>query len=284
MLSQYKAILIIGNGFDLNVGLQTSYKDFLKWERVGKESFKSSYLLKFLKEKSERNRWIDIENELRHYSNTITYPHAENGLDDTRWLGDMKKVFRDEYKLLCSHLKQYLSEVQKSLWLTNSKAAGIFHRLEKEFKNLYIVNFNYTDTIKKLEPEGKDTIVHHIHGSLNSDGFVFGIQDSCEINPEHSFLYKSYNPFLNVNRLNERFDDAEDITFFGYSLGQTDHSYFDDFFKQQSSAGCKRKNFTFYYYGQEAYDDLYWQLRTLTDKRIAKFKQFNNVRFENVKS
>ena len=93
---------------------------------------------------------------------------------------------------------------------------------------------------------------------------------------------KSHNRVLNVNHLNERFEDAKHILFYGYSLGQTDHSYFEDFFREQSTKGCERKKFDFFYYGQEGYDDLFWQLRTLTGNRITQFKQFNDVEFINV--
>lgn len=119
-----------------------------------------------------------------------------------------------------------------------------------------------------------------IHGSLdNGENIVFGVEDSSNLTKEHSFLYKSYNPTLNVDHLNERFEDAKHILFYGYSLGQTDHSYFEDFFKEQSTKGCERKKFDFFYYGQEGYDDLFWQLRTLTGNRMAQFKQFNDVEF-----
>lgn len=284
MLSQYKAILVIGNGFDLNVGLKASYADFRKHLKL--PNFLSSYLYRFLFNRNIGGNWINIEDQLRYYS-TSFIKSAEDSSSRllpaiTKYYAGLK--FRAKYIKLCSDLKSYLLEVQKEKLEVKSQAIEVFRKLEDKFHDLYIINFNYTNTIERIGFTHKDSIVHHIHGSLDSDGFVFGIEDSGDICRNHSFLFKSYNPFLNVAHLNERFDDAEDITFFGYSLGQTDHSYFDDFFRQQSSAGCKRKNFTFYHYGQEAYDDLYWQLRTLTDKRIAKFKQFNNVSFKNVKS
>ena len=129
-----------------------------------------------------------------------------------------------------------------------------------------------------------DSVVsHHIHGTLkDKENIVFGVQDSADLDKRHSFLYKSHNRVLNVNHLNERFEDAKHILFYGYSLGQTDHSYFEDFFKEQSMKGCERKKFDFFYYGQEGYDDLFWQLRTLTGNRMIQFKQLNDVAFINV--
>ena len=83
--------------------------------------------------------------------------------------------------------------------------------------------------------------------------------------------------------MNERFEDAKHILFYGYSLGQTDHSYFEDFFREQSTKGCERKKFDFFYYDEAAYDDLFWQLRKLTNNRMVQFKTFNEVNFIKVK-
>lgn len=175
-------------------------------------------------------------------------------------------------------------QVNNNNWIeTGLKNQSIKQLLSKVKKEpLYVINFNYTDAIKAFRVN--NVVNHHIHGSL-SDGenIVFGVEDSSNLTKEHSFLYKSYNPTLNVDHLNERFEDVKHILFYGYSLGQTDHSYFEDFFKEQSTKGCERKKFDFFYYGQEGYDDLFWQLRTLTGNRMAQFKQFNEVGFIDVK-
>ena len=187
--------------------------------------------------------------------------------------------------MLCNALCEYLKiQVNNNNWLeTGLENQSIQQLLSKVNKEpIYVINFNYTDTITAFMVN--NVVNHHIHGSL-SDGenIVFGVEDSSNLTKEHSFLYKSYNPILNVNHLNERFEDAKHILFYGYSLGQTDHSYFEDFFKEQSTKCCERKKIDFFYYGQEGYDDLFWQLRTLTGKRMAQFKQFNDVGFIDVK-
>lgn len=158
---------------------------------------------------------------------------------------------------------------------------------QTESNGLFILNFNYTDTVHTLfgDKPTFPVIKHHIHGSLkDGENIVFGVEDGYKLNSKYSFLYKSHNRVLNVNHLNERFEDAKHILFYGYSLGQTDHSYFEDFFREQSTKGCERKKFDFFYYGQEGYDDLFWQLRTLTGNRITQFKRFNDIEFIDTKS
>lgn len=275
MESKCDTMLVIGNGFDLSLGLKTSYGDFMS--NIGDYVYsKFNYkIIRYLIEKVQKENWIDIENELKNYANICGYD-------------DVYYIFKNDYKLLCSLLCSYLSDVieeskDKEL-KANPKLINALNQTESN--GLFILNFNYTDTVHTLfdnEPTFP-VIKHHIHGSL-ADGkdIVFGVEDGYKLKKEHSFLYKSHNRVLNVNHLNERFEDAKHILFYGYSLGQTDHSYFEDFFREQSIKGCERKKFDFFYYDETAYDDLFWQLRTLTNNRIAQFRQFNDVNFIKVK-
>lgn len=61
--------LIIGNGFDLDLGLHTSYRDFAKsdlWP-IGYQEQKESFLAQKLQADSYEN-WFDLENSLCEYA------------------------------------------------------------------------------------------------------------------------------------------------------------------------------------------------------------------------
>ena len=60
--------IIIGNGFDINLGLPTSYTDFVKSTHFNDMVKRGNELAKYLKSKFELQNWIDIENELKTYS------------------------------------------------------------------------------------------------------------------------------------------------------------------------------------------------------------------------
>lgn len=246
-------MLVIGNGFDLTFGLKTSYTDFMKWFNRN-YSFRS-YLKEFLNAKLNMQRWIDIENELIYYSK---YLYNKNQSVSTRKDNERKAGrLRQEYKDLCKELCKYLIEEEKRIdnlkinlknSLKNHPVTDILKIINRE--PVFVINFNYTDLISYLTHDS--VVSHHIHGTLkDKENIVFGVQDSADLDKRHSFLYKSHNRVLNVNHLNERFEDAKHILFYGYSLGQTDHSYFEDFFREQSTKGCERKKFDFFYYGQE---------------------------------
>ena len=70
---QYDKLLVIGNGFDLALGLKTSYIDFMEW-LMNEHCMDGTDLYEFLSHKLKIKRWIDIENELRIYSNKICNP------------------------------------------------------------------------------------------------------------------------------------------------------------------------------------------------------------------
>jgi hypothetical protein len=60
--------IVIGNGFDINLGLPTSYADFVKSTHFDDMVKRGNELAKHLKSKFELQNWIDIENELKSYS------------------------------------------------------------------------------------------------------------------------------------------------------------------------------------------------------------------------
>ena len=61
-------VAIIGNGFDLNLGLKTSYSDFVNSKDFKSLLNKGNYLVDYLDGKHNLQKWIDVENELKLYS------------------------------------------------------------------------------------------------------------------------------------------------------------------------------------------------------------------------
>ena len=272
--NQYNTIYIVGNGLDLSCGLKTSYPDFMG--SLDKELFLKNDLLKFLNKSYENKRWIDVEIELIEYAK---YQYHNPYLS----IEKIKKDFCELVHLLKKYLKKEQDNYVPSLWV--SQGLQIIDN-ELERKNLlYVMTFNYTYTIENyLLPRGNIGVkINHIHGVLDDD-IVIGVQDDADIPSDFSFLYKSnnVNP-LNVSNIRKVLDSAENIIFFGYSLGKTDFSYFDSFFKQQCDSKFSRKNFTFYYYGNKNKEDISNNLREITGNRLIEFYANNTVVFNPVK-
>jgi hypothetical protein len=76
MAEPRKIVLILGNGFDLDLGLKTSYKDFCESEFCPKNY--PAPLIHHLNQRWPDNleavKWYDLENELLNYYNSIPDP------------------------------------------------------------------------------------------------------------------------------------------------------------------------------------------------------------------
>lgn len=298
-LEDYKTVLIVGNGFDLSLKYPTSYLDFMESQYfTNLVSKNNNCLARYLNYKRKKNgNWIDVEKELSAYADILkSEPSIQlrmpKELIHCKKAANILQSFREEFIQLCTALKEYLNEIENAEQFNEgynkSHAYELVEGIIHEQKSCYVVSFNYTSFIEKviikINYNSTDFIIKQIHGSLK-DNIVFGVQDSMELQREHVFLYKSYNKCQDVRELPQILDNADKIIFFGYSLGETDHSYFDDFFYSQTIKSCQKKKFVFYHYGQTAYDDIIWQLRTLTKNRTSYLNQYNDIEFvDNSKS
>ena len=79
MSESRKIVLILGNGFDLDLGLKTSYKDFWESEFCPKDY--PAPIIKHLNERwdeaLEAVRWYDLENELMYYYRKVSLPGSK---------------------------------------------------------------------------------------------------------------------------------------------------------------------------------------------------------------
>jgi hypothetical protein len=259
-------LLVIGNGFDLNLGLPTSYNHFIK-SNLFQDILSKNNLAKHLINQLHLQKWVDIELELKNYS----LLNDEN--------------IRNDFEELRDCLQNYLSEIDVSKINVNSHAYQLIESLNLD--DMAVVDFNYTDSLSYIVQQNaflriKGTIQEDkylkIHGSLKGKDIIFGIEDYRNLNTKHIFLHKSFNKNFGNGNPFEYLNWYDTIIFFGVSLGETDHMYFLDFFMDHS-VSKKDKEIKFYHYGEKGREDLHIQLHTLTTFRTNKFKYYNRVEF-----
>lgn len=268
-----KIVMLIGNGFDLNLGLKTSYKDFLASEQFEEYKKEGSQLAEYLSDKNELNNWIDIENELKIYSRDEYKPQDREG-------------FKADYLNLCKYLCSYLNSIDYDTIDIDSKVYQLFINLIKLANaQIYIYDFNYTESASKIIEKNKvyqkaEIQIIKVHGSAADNKIVFGVEDNASINRYDSFLYKSgshyYNSEININ---EELKTTNEIVVIGHSLGETDHFYFKSFFQDQAFSISKSKNFIFTYHTEDGWDALMRQLQDLTLSHLADFRSKNDNNF-----
>lgn len=260
--------LIIGNGFDLSLGLKTSYNDFLVSHHFDLLIAHKNTLALQLKKNNELNNWIDIENEIPQYSNHI-------------YLGETN--VKQEFEALKKSLMNFLKESQEGDINKNSPA---FKMIEKEINTTgSIYNFNYTNSIFRVldaigfDYKKDDEFHYHVHGSIGNSDIILGVEDQADIQTEHIFFKKSYNLNFGKSSIGYLLHPDYDLVLFGHSLGITDSSYFSKYFKTLSTGEKVYSNLKFYYYGESSYTDLMIALDLFTDKDLTGLKNNNDVKF-----
>lgn len=243
-----KKLLILGNGFDIDLGMKTRYSDFAKshyWDDLMENVYEGVQhdLLSVLKEAKEKEAWFDIEQVIYQYVTSLGN------------LGYDAKTDREEFDRLVESLTSYLDYIQKKRDYDVDSIALRVLREVIESGSYQIYTFNYTQLQNIADSMGfkiQSGAVTHMHGSLNNKSIILGIlaDPSVSILDEYSFLYKDNSRFYMPNNMYEDFDKASDIIFFGHSINGMDFPYFRDFFIKQSGMDgeYKRKKITVFTY------------------------------------
>ena len=272
--TQFKTVLIMGNGFDLNLGLKTSYSDFVKSTFFDSLLVSGNKLAEYLNAQKDLNNWIDIENELKEYSKT----------------NPITEEFFFEFEELKKSLVSYLSDLDFENIKKNSFAYRLIEEISKN--SVLIIDYNYTPTLMNILNNMQDYFkkinkeIRHVklHGSINMENIIFGVEDSVRLPKGHIFLKKSVNENFDGTDYGQQMEGCENFIVFGHSLGETDHSYFKDFFMKATTHSYRKwHNFLFFHYGKQSYLDLFSQIDSLTNNRISVLKQLNNVVTTDVK-
>lgn len=105
MVTNTKKILILGNGFDLDLGRKTLYKDFYESEFCPKDY--PAPIIKHLNERWTDNleavKWYDLENEILNYYEII------------KAKGDGYDLYDEKEKVLLKKIKQYPTHTSYSI-------------------------------------------------------------------------------------------------------------------------------------------------------------------------
>lgn len=246
---------LIGNGFDLNLGMRTRYTDVYE-EYVDTPSKNTN--IELFKEELKTDRfnkyenWSDFEMAMAKYASTF---HSEQ--DFLECLSDFKEFMityleNEEKEFLSkseAELEAYVNVFSYSLnnFYKNLKPNSIYKILslkqEKVIDYYHFISFNYTSVLdsfikkKALYTTGVSARnLVHIHGSFNSN-IVLGIDnenqfDSLKFNlsrlAKRSFIKPVVNNDYDVRR-NEHAKNmiasSSIICIYGMNLGDSDKTW-----------------------------------------------------------
>lgn len=246
--------IIIGNGFDLDMGLPTKYSDFIEgpeWEelthtlKTSPNDYLNHSLINHLQYAAYKENWFDIEEEIRKF----VLNHNECSDLEIR---DIKSEFDRLKKSLSNYLKRVSQNKRKK---TDRLSFQLLYQLQKCTLRISEIYFNYTSPGEFMP--GPMFYEHctftYVHGSLRNNDIVLGcdLQEGENVNRQLSFMYK-YNQLNKANHVARSILEATEIIFFGHSLNEMDFGYFREFFKVASASPNPIRHLTIITYDENS--------------------------------
>ena len=270
-------VIILGNGFDISLGLKTAYGDFIDSEIFLQLCRDNNGLANTVKENRNLEGWIDLEDFLALRSYQLHQGGART------------HSLREEYTGLHQAFTSYMNSIGKELNFDSDAAKFLMREINADTKN-YIFTFNYTnaanEAIKQHPRYGilsyeKQVIVDHVHGKHSDDNIIFGVGDRSRAHYGHAYLFKSYRDNFNPRKLYSLLRGSSEVVFFGYSLGAQDRTYFQDYFHGCSIGEIKDKKIKIYCYNEKAKESIYSNIKEVCEN-LGEIRSHNDLIFEKI--
>lgn len=239
-------LFMIGNGFDLNCGLKTSYINV--YDEYVNTNSSSNVIKKFKNDiKIDYKNWSDFEIGMSKYALEL-----DTELDFIECVDDFRSFLKaylekeeKEYMDFVAHISttdKINAEVISSLQtfyegITKNINSKMDYRNAGELRSIHFVSFNYTTILDHFINEAYKDIhgytpsVLHIHGTL--DDLTLGIDNEEQLSTIFPITNSSrrcfIKPFFNEEYDSQRIssaiseiNNANTICIYGMSLGDSD--------------------------------------------------------------
>lgn len=174
MTEEVQKYVVVGNGFDLNLGIKSSYPSFMEF--MAKEHSLTTpeeyfhYNSLFVKQFDGRKlNWANFETLFENKVLSINTAKYKN----IQAVNEMDKLNQDISNLeleFYAYLKQSYRLWSQSELIT-LKLNPVY---EKLFDQAYVINFNYTNSLHDLGLAKLASEVYQLHGNLQQANLIFG--------------------------------------------------------------------------------------------------------------
>ncbi len=272
-------VYFIGNGFDLNLNLKTSYQDFLEFYKKVKND--SPKIFEFKREIDENYLdWVDLEVNLGKYTEKLgssaCFEEIHRDLIDE--LANYLTLIQDDFS------KKYLHKIDKNKFIkdlyspekyldtANYRAINSYFKAQKNIRDVTIITLNYTDIIESIldlskgkarysnipvdmsssAPTEKLNIqqILHLHGTVE-ENMVLGVDNinqvlnenlKTELDVQESIVKPLCNR-VSGHAIDQdcirRLNSANLICIFGSSIGETDETWWKLIAEQVKKRDCR---------------------------------------------
>lgn len=223
---------LIGNGFDIGLGLKTSYKDF--YEYLMKNEERDNMIVSQIEQDklAERyDKWSDLELALGQYTENVTEEtYKKFARDKARIDKLLLKYLQEERKKISFDGVDLSEDIINALMKIREWRSKVDRKTVQATLNAYkdegfnykVINFNYTDCIdcffKMAKKKGTVIGTHkvgnliyneaigevlHIHGELDGSEMILGVNDETQIKNSSLLEVTNIKELLVKPRLNE---------------------------------------------------------------------------------
>ncbi|SKB68484.1 Bacteriophage abortive infection AbiH [Salegentibacter holothuriorum] len=250
---------LIGNGFDLNLKMKTSYKEFYQYYKSVKSDDKEIKLLKEHIEEYYKN-WSDLELALGEYTEKLeNLNQFDNVFDDigdhlAAYLQEEENKF-DSSKIDKDKFYNHLAFPENNLPLADrNKILAYKSKFKRSHWGIDLVTFNYTRILDKIIVEKQQQLVlktqqniqttitlrgvDHIHG-FTDDRMILGVNDLSQI--KNKSFHSNQNVLEAIVKekcnkasrhtldelLKRKINVSDLICIFGSSIGDTDNIWWE---------------------------------------------------------
>ena len=273
-----RILFMVGNGFDIGCGIQSSYREFYNWYCTTESE--KEHIAKFKKEIANNGEyWSDFEYGLGQYTAKFSKDAIQDFIDcyedaHERLIEYLEKESnRFDYKLTEEQISSLRKGLQCFYYELSPREQNTFNTLFNADKMnnsiIKFASFNYTDALDKCIEQiseqplktwkhngvnytlSIDKSVIHVHGTL-SEFPIFGVNDPTQIANEdflsdprfRSIMIKPESVkaigHLWHDELNKQIQDSKIICIFGMSIGFTDSAWFKKVMNWLQSDGSRQ--------------------------------------------
>lgn len=227
--------IVIGNGFDIDLGWKTSYKEFYDahkgWSMHKRDE---DDLFQYVINHAAEN-WFDFERTIYEYVISrnkikLTDELVSRDLNDFHnYKGQLKRFLQErsqvpvrENSFAFKLLKAYISQCKR------------YNNMGDRFLKFFSFNYTPLNSIaQQIDPDYKFSYVP-VHGTIENDSIIFGVHDDQNILPQYRDVQKSMDDKYESHGIVSALIDADLIIFFGSSMGFIDAVYIKDMFQKAS--------------------------------------------------
>lgn len=287
------SIVILGNGFDVALGIPTRYSQFYENSQELREyANNGNALCQHILDNIRGDYWSDLECGLYQYSLSLTQKYGEGNVEQST-------RFKNEFFELRTALFNYLQQVAGTIVDVEKQLPVFGLNIEWHVLQPQYLTFNYSiNTANTVSMNGRyilnndDTINEnrfiYQHGSIYDtkkcenrcpEDIVVGIDPNTQqVELAHSFLYKSQQRLRDLNSTIGSIRDKQLYIIYGCSIGDSDATYFRAVFNLFQY----NKTYLIYGYGQNAIANIKSNIEKICKVNLEVLESNNQVLFLDV--